>query len=420
MLGLLSIIAAIGLGGALEDGPRGRAETVAGETFAARLTAFDGADFVLETDTGPRRVAAADLALLHAAPAPVARPAAAPPSIEPVPDSPPPADDMLLLAGPDADRLVGRLVGGDADGVLFDLGDGRPVVVAFERIERVLPAARLPADRLALLDGAGDDDRLWRRRDDGGLDSLAGVVDRVAEGRVAFDGALGRMEFALDEVVAVVLAGGEAGDAGTLGLPVVLRLARGSRLVARLLEAGEGRLVVATRFAARLELPLDAVLALVPRGPERVLLSDLAPVEVEERPTVGGPADVLFPWRRDLSVTGRPLDVGGQPRATGIGVHAFTRLVFDLPHGVRALRVTGGLCDEVTELPARGSVEFRVLVDGRERARAQVVEDGSPALLRVDGLDGARRLELVVTDGGDDDAGDRAAWVDGLLLRGGG
>jgi hypothetical protein len=419
MLGLVLFVAVAGCAAAGVDGPRGRVELVTGEALEARLTGFDGQAFEFETAAGPRRVPAAELALLHAATEPPPVRAVVPPPIQPPQVEAPPADDLLLLAGPDPDCLVGRLVGGDADGVLFDLGGGSPVGVAFERIERLLPAARLPVDRLALLAGAGDDDRLWRRREDGGLDSLSGVVDRVADGAVAFYGALGSLEFPLEEVVALVLAGGEAGDAGADGLPVLLRLAGGSRLSGRLLHAGAGRVLLATRFAARLELPLEAVRALVPRGADRVLLAELAPVEVEERPTVGGPDDVLFPWRRDLSVTGRQLAVDGLPRATGLGVHAFTRLAFDLPPGVRTLRVTGGLCDEVSELPAHGSVEFRVLVDGRERARAAVTEDGAPALLRVAGLDGARRLELLVSDAGDDDAGDRAAWVDGLLLRGG-
>jgi beta-galactosidase len=63
-------------------------------------------------------------------------------------------------------------------------------------------------------------------------------------------------------------------------------------------------------------------------------------------------------------------------------------------------------------------VEFRVLVDGQPRATARVTEGDPAAELRLDGLAGARRLELQVTDGGDDDAGDRAAWVDGVVICG--
>ncbi|MBM3984631.1 MAG: hypothetical protein FJ296_02895, partial [Planctomycetes bacterium] len=219
MLGPVLIVAVVGLAGAGVDEPRGLVELVTGESLEARLVGFDGQAFEFEGAGGARRIPAGELALLHAAPAPVAARLAVPPPIEPPRGDPPPADDLLLLAGPDPDCLVGRLVGGDADGVLFDLGGEAPVAVAFERIERLLPAARLPVDRLALLSGAGDDDRLWRRREDGGLDSLSGVVDRVSGDRVAFDGALGALEFPLGEVVALVLAGGESGDAGADGPP---------------------------------------------------------------------------------------------------------------------------------------------------------------------------------------------------------
>lgn len=398
------------------DAPQVQVELRDGGLVEGRLAGFDGQALRLERPDGERLVAAGDLLLVHA-PRPAApRPEPEPPSIEPRGAAPPPADDLLLLAGQDGDRLAGRLVGGDADGVRFHFGGLRPADVPFERIERVLPGARLPVDRLALLPGAGDDDRLWRRREDGGLDSLTGVVDALGPDRVAFEGALGRLEFPLGEVVALVLAGGGPGDGERAGLPVVLRLHGGSRLSGGLVEVSAGRMVLATSWAGRIEVPTAALASLACRGPGRRLLADLAPVEVEERPTAGGPADVLFPWRRDLSVTGRLLTVDGQPRATGLGVHAWSRLAFDLPPGTRALHVTGGLCDEVGELPARASVGLRVLVDGQERARAAVLEGDPSARLVVDGLQGARRLELVADDGGDDDAGDRAAWVDGVLL----
>jgi hypothetical protein len=416
----LSLLAA----GALASGsaPAVTVEATDGRQLSGALVAWrDGRLELAAPDGSHISLSADELLLLHAAPAaPAAPPTAAGPVIEPAFAPPPPADDLLLLAGPHGDRLVGHVVGGDAGGVRFQLAVGAPFEVDYERIARLLPAARLPVDRLMLLADGGSDDRLWRQRADGGLDSLGGVVDRIADGHVVFEGALGRMEFPLGDVAAVILAGGELPAGKPLpGLPVAVRLLGGSRVLAGLLELDQERVVLATRFAPRLELPAAALVSLVCRGAGRVLLADLAPVDVEQHPTLGGPQDVLFPWRADLSVTGRLLSVDGLPRATGLGVHATTRLAFDLPPGCRALRVTAGLCDEVRELPAAASVEFAVLVDGASRATARVTEDGTAAELRVDGLSGARRLELLVTDGGDDDAGDRAAWVDGVLLCGG-
>lgn len=401
-------------------GPALTVEAADGRRLSGTLQGLrDGRLVLAAPDGSSLSLSADDLVLLHAAaPAPAAAPQASEPVIVPTPTAPPPADDLLLLSGADGDRLVGRVTGGDQGGLRFQLAAGPPFEVDYERIARLLPAARLPVDRLMLLADGGADDRLWRQRPDGGLDSLAGVVDRIADGQVVFEGALGRMEFPLAEVAAVILAGDAPPEEPLPGLPVAVRLAGGSRVRAGLLELDQDRMVLATRFAPRLELPAAALVSLVSRAPGRVLLGELAPADVEQRPTVGGPQDVLFPWRAELSVTGRLLSVDGRPRATGLGVHATTRLLFDLPKGCRALRVTAGLCDEVRELPAAASVEFAVLVDGAQRAAARVTEDGTAAELRVDDLSGARRLELLVTDGGDDDAGDRAAWADGVLFCG--
>jgi NPCBM/NEW2 domain len=416
---VLALLAAV-TGPAAGQVPLVRVEASDGRVLTGALQGLRDARLIVGSPDGASaELPVADLVLLQQVLPPPPPRTPEPPLIVPPPAAPPPADDLLLLAGPSGDRLVGRIVGGDADGVRFQLAAGEPFDVSYERIARLLPSARLAVDRLLLLEGGGADDRLWRQRPDGGLDSLTGVVDRIADGHVVFEGALGRQEFPLAEVVAVVLAASGDVDAAPLpGVPITARLAGGSRVHAGLLELDATRAVLATRFAPRLELPASALLALVRRGDGRVLLADLPPVEVEERPATGGPADVLFPWRADLSVTGRLLSVDGLPRATGLGVHAVSRLLFDLPPGCRALRVTAGLCDEVRELPAVASVDFRVLVDGQPRGSARVVEGDPAGVLRVDGLSGAKRLELQVTDGGDDDAGDRAAWVDGVLLCG--
>jgi hypothetical protein len=294
------------------------------------------------------------------------------------------------------------------------------VEIPFERIERLLPAVSRPVDQLARLEGAGMDDRVWRPLPGGGLDGVSGVVDRIENGTVVLGSALGPLDFSVHELLAVVF-GATEGPSGELGgVPVMVRLRGGSRLEAGLLALGGGQIVLATHFADPLELPLSAISSVVSRGDRVVLLADLVPVEVEEWPSIGAPDDVLFPWRRDLSVSGRVLSVAGVPRSTGLGVHAHSRLVFEVPPDATRLRVGVGLVDEVSELPATGTVTFAIKIDGEVRAESGLLTEGGEArILRVDGLAGAERIELVVGDGGDDDAGDRAAWFDGVILLGG-
>jgi hypothetical protein len=391
-----------------------------GRVLAGECTGLhDGQLVVHLRDGGSEDLRWSELLGLHAPPLPPLPPPTSGSGIEPTSPVLPPADDVLLLAGPDGDVLVGRVTGGDDYGLKLRLPSGAELVVPFELVARLLPSARLPLDRLGGLSGAGADDRLWLRRSDGGLDSLTGVVDRVAEGKVAFEGAVGKREFPLADVVAVVFGGAKPSDAPLAGLPVSVRLAGGSRLRAGLLELDGAHVALSTHLAPRLELPASALLSLVSRDKDRTLLADLVPAEAEEHPTVGGAGEALFPWRANLSVTGQLLSVGGVARATGLGVHAFSRLAFELPPGARSLRVTAGLCDEVLALPAAASIDVRVLVDGKPAAKARLAEGDAPAELRVDDLSGAKRLELIVGDGGDDDAGDRAAWVDGVILQGG-
>ncbi len=342
-----------------------------------------------------------------------------------------PAPDLVFLASTQGspgtssaagDRLVGHLAGGDRSGLRLQLPDGPLMIIPFDRIERLLPRADRPVDRLAQLPGAGGDDRLWRRgRDDspGNLDSLTGVLDRFEGDRLVFEGALGTLTFEASEVLAVVFAPSRAAEpAAPAGTPVIVRLAGGSRLSAGLLGIEGGAAVLGTAFAGDLRVPLASLSSLVVRGPGRSLLAELPPTAVEEWPTLGGPEDFLFPWRADLSVTGRLLEVGGVPRATGLGVHSNCKLTFAIPPGAATLRVTVGLCDEVGDLAAHGSVTCDVLVDGVRRAASGLLRGGDPpVVLRVADLEDAHELQIVTGDGGDDDSGDRVAWVDGVLLR---
>ena len=79
-----------------------------------------------------------------------------------------------------------------------------------------------------------------------------------------------------------------------------------------------------------------------------------------------------------------------------------------------AFEVTVGI-DGSTE--GRGSVMFKVYVDGKEKQSSGVMTGfNKPKTLRVDGLEGARRLILSVTDAEDGNRDDVANWVDGKLF----
>jgi len=117
--------------------------------------------------------------------------------------------------------------------------------------------------------------------------------------------------------------------------------------------------------------------------------------------------------RAGLSVDGNPLTVAGQVYAHGLGTHAYSEMIVDLAGSARRFDAAVGVDDE-TE--GAGSVEFVVLVDGREAFRSGVLEGGSPAVPVSVDLTSAEQMTLIVEDGGDNIHCDHADWAAAMLL----
>jgi hypothetical protein len=116
---------------------------------------------------------------------------------------------------------------------------------------------------------------------------------------------------------------------------------------------------------------------------------------------------------KHTSAVGTPLMLGKSPCGDGIGAHATSFIEYPLAGQFQALEVTVGI-DGSTE--GRGSVVFHVYVDGKERANSGPVNGFSkPKTLKIDGIAGAQRLILSVTDAEDGNRDDLANWVDGKL-----
>ncbi|RKY18873.1 MAG: hypothetical protein DRQ55_12200 [Planctomycetota bacterium] len=389
-------------------------EALDGRRWQGRLSVFRDGQASLQTDQGALQLAPGELLLVSALRAGEHW------------EAPPRGRDLVLLprspgAQPgSAGLLAGRLVAGDEFGLTLALDAGLELTLPYERVERLLPGVDRPVDLLAALDGAGLDDRVWRRREGGGLDGVAGVLVQVDAEQLLFEGSLGQLRFSLDDVLAVVLAEPDAPGQRPEGWPCLVALAGGSRFAAALRSVQDGRVRLATAFAGEFELPLAALdtLLLSPRADAAPqVLTHEPPVHVSEWSLLAPDEPVLYPWRVGFSVAGQPLAVGGVLAASGLGVHAHSRLVFEVPEGVGSLRAAVGLTDDVLLLPATGSVGVVLSVDGEERARFGPLTAADGALpLRLEGLRPGQRVELLVDDGGDDEAGDRAAWIDAVWL----
>jgi len=122
--------------------------------------------------------------------------------------------------------------------------------------------------------------------------------------------------------------------------------------------------------------------------------------------------NLAFP-RYGRNVVGEPLAIGERGFDNGIGTWARSLIEVSLNGQFSRFTASVGV-DAATD--GKGSVEFRVLGDGRELWTSKVMSglDG-PRDVDVD-VKGVKRLRLMVTDGGDGNELDAADWCDPVLV----
>ncbi|CAM3899247.1 NPCBM/NEW2 domain-containing protein [Deinococcus frigens] len=150
-----------------------------------------------------------------------------------------------------------------------------------------------------------------------------------------------------------------------------------------------------------------------------VFLSDLPYVSARNG---WGPVEFDKSNGEQSQFDGRPLTIGGQVFARGLGVHSSSttrsEIKYDLDGKCVTLTAKVGIDDEVGK---RGSVVFRVLeddpqfLDGRELYNSGVVRGGEAARSITVNVKDVRILRLQVSDAGDNMNFDHADWADPQL-----
>lgn len=116
--------------------------------------------------------------------------------------------------------------------------------------------------------------------------------------------------------------------------------------------------------------------------------------------------------RRNRSVDGAPLKIGGKTFAAGLGTHASSTLDLRLDGNAIRFRAMVGVDDETNGV---GTVRFRVIVDGKTRFDSGVMRGNQAAKAVEVDLKGAKTLRLEVDDAGDGIDHDHADWADARL-----
>lgn len=323
----------------------------------------------------------------------------------------PDACDVFLTGG---GRLRAAAVTFDGKVFAVDWAHGKGLRLPLETVRAVrlgtLPAKEKPAGPPAF---ASARQKAETARDelfavvDGRIQVVRGALLAVEPDGVRFVWNDKERRVAADKVYGIVLA--RRGPALDRTGRCLIDLADGSSVWMAVRGLEGGRLSGDLAGGGQLAVPWDAVARLRVRSTRMAFLSDLDPVEVREEALV----TYAGPWRRDRSVTGGPLTLGGRVYEKGLGVHSRCRLVYDLGGRYDVFAATIGIDAGAA---GRGDCVFRVEADGKERFKRRVRGEDPPHVVRL-AIPGARRLALEVTWGEDLDLADRADWCDARVLK---
>ena len=191
-------------------------------------------------------------------------------------------------------------------------------------------------------------------------DRLPGLLAGIDEKKVSFQPATGKVELDRPGVVAIGFEPARVDYKRPAGPYFELTLVDGSRLGATDVRVERGLVVGKARFGAEVRLPIGELAQVHVLGGSVAYLSDREPDRFLYEPYIGP----TRPHRRDASVAGKPLRLGGRAFDRGIGTQSRTLLLYKLDPDARRFQATIGLDDGAGPL---GSVAFKVLVDGKVR-----------------------------------------------------
>lgn len=258
-------------------------------------------------------------------------------------------------------------------------------------------------------------DRLYRKTQNG-FDFLNGTVEGFDEKQLLFRSSLGIQKFSLEEIAALVLAPIDVPEKNKELLAVIDSVG-GSRWSGKLVGIRPDSLELQSPLLGQLSLNSKQIATLSFQNGRYVFLSDLEPSAVEEATPFGGDS-IAFPYRKDRSVSGKTLRVGGVEYRRGLGVHSRCVLKYALDKKYRSFRASIGIDDEVLDLQARGSVIFRVWVDGKKLYESPVIRGGTGVTRIPDlSLEAASELRLEVDYADQLHVADRADWLNPLLIK---
>ncbi len=405
-----------------DDPPRTSALLVGGESFAGALVGSDEVGrLVFSAPEGSRIVALADLVRWGH-------------------PREPRSGSIVLLAGggwllaevDSADQEAIRLqsetfgelslpLGWVAAVILISPADWRLRDALIDRLGGVPPTARHIAGQPDTVDGPtraapatpAEQSDLTLEGDQVHLangDTLSGTVSAWSATEITLEVEGRPTTIELGKIAAVAFDPSLADAPPAAGDRTWLGFADGSRLVASIVNPREDAVVLQVRLGHALRCSLDDLVCMQPLGSRVRYLSDVAADSYRYVPLLS----LSWPYRTDRSVTDTWLRARRDVYIKGIGMHSPARLTYKIADGEKRFAASVALDDQTG---GRGSVVFRVFVDGNERFKSPLVTGGmAPLAVEVD-VSGGRLVSLLVDYADRGDELDRADWLDARLEK---
>ncbi|HTL51411.1 MAG TPA: NPCBM/NEW2 domain-containing protein, partial [Planctomycetota bacterium] len=193
-------------------------------------------------------------------------------------------------------------------------------------------------------------------------------------------------------------------------LHVEVTLIDGSLLTGLLDGVDKGKLVVDVQ-GAKLGFLTGAIRSIHVVGSRMKYLSELEPSEKEEYPLLKS-LPTAFPMHKNRTSAGKPILLNSKPYESGLGVHAYSHLTYSLNQQYEMFYTLVGIDDNMAK---PGKIQYQVLVDGEVKKTGALSSHKADAV-EVD-VKGARKLELIVNFGDDNDQGDSVVWANARLIK---
>jgi hypothetical protein len=327
------------------------------------------------------------------------------------------AQAVVTLAN--GDQLFGRVKGGLGELLDIELAGGVHVAISIDALASLVIPDHVPQAWSTPLEAPAEGDRIYRRQGDK-LDPDQGGTEEFTSEGVRFHGQVGTKLTPWSDLAGLFIESlgpdeQPAPPAGTV--PVVVDLVDHSRMHGGLERLGAEGCRLRVLGDQTLELPAAVVAGVLVDDGALAFLSTLPPSQALHSSPFGDDLGLRWPHRIDRSVSGAPLVAAGRTYVRGIGVHAPSRMSWTLAEGWKELRGSCAVDDQTLRLPARGSVRFRVLLDGERAWESPVLRGGDPPVAFRVPLAAHRELVLEVDVADQSYVGDRADWLDVLLAR---